>query len=108
LALNDHNSYDTTNFFQVYSSGEYMPEKRLLVAVIQRALADFTVPDGTHPLLKWEAGKWLFSDSHEIMSLWWICSALSDDPKRLRDKILAAAKQKSWRQKAVIFRVDRR
>lgn len=99
---------DTTDFFQVYSSVEHMPEKRLLVAVIQRALADFTVPDGTHPLLRWEAGKWLFSDSHELMSLWWICSALSDNPAGLRELILTAAKNKTWKSKSVIFRVDRR
>lgn len=101
-------TFDTTDFFQVNASEEHLPEKRLLFAVIQRALADFCVKDGQHPLLKWEAGKWIFSDSHEVMSLWWICGMLSDNPVWLREVIVNAARNKTWKPKGVIFRVDRR
>lgn len=88
-------------------SDPHLPEKRLLVAVVQRAVADFFAAE-THPIIAWEAGKWLFSESREPMSLWWICEWLTEDAEGLRGEILRSIKAGERPHKAVIFRVDRR
>lgn len=85
----------------------HLPEKRLLVAVVQRAVADFFAKE-THPEIAWGAGRWLFSESRQPMSLWWICEWLTEDAEGLRGEILRAIKAGKRPHKAVIFRVDRR
>lgn len=41
------------------------------------------------------------------MSMWWVCTMLSDDPAHLRERILKAVKTMNSKPKAIMFRVDR-
>ena len=56
---------------------------------------------------KLDAGEWLFADSYEEMSLWWICNWFTDEPEYLVKAIRKFAREGTWLPKAVLFRVDR-
>jgi hypothetical protein len=43
--------YDTTDFFRVYSSAPQFAEKRMLVAVVLRAVTDFSAAE-TYPIMR--------------------------------------------------------
>lgn len=84
-----------------------IPEKRLLVAVIQRALIDYSVPIWDRPHLQYHAAAWLFSQSRELMSLYWICAYLSEDPESLQAAIQRSAKTRGAKKNTVVVRVDK-
>ena len=75
-------------------SGSFVPEKRLLAAVLQRAVADFV---GGEDDMRKEAGGWLFdnSDSDDSdessppLTFTFICEALDLDIDTLRKAIAA-------------------
>ena len=57
----------------------WIPERRLLAAVLQRAVSDFTGPDGRAAE---EAAAWIFDkpeEPHGIFSFAWICEQLELD-----------------------------
>ena len=101
---------DTTDYDQVYATDLHVPEKRLLVAIIQRALYDYAYPVKGKAHWSFDAAHWLFSDNWTPMSLNWICAALSENdcPDHLRRIIQKAAKEKNFKSNSVIFRVDTR
>ena len=97
--------YDATDFFQVYGGEVRTPEKKLLVAVIQRAVDDFHLVK-SKPWVAWQAGKWLFSESRAVMSFYWICDHLSDDGEGLRNSILRMVKTRKHAVRFSNLRVD--
>jgi hypothetical protein len=84
-----------------------LPEKRLLVAVIQRAIIDYSVPIYDRPHLRYWASAWLFSDSREVMSLYWICAHLSEDPDFFQTAIRKSLETRKPGKNSVIVRVDK-
>ncbi len=79
----------------VPGNGSFVPEKRLLAAVLQRAVADFL---GGEADVKVEAGSWIFSDDSSNgdddsedppLSFRFICEALDLECDSLRKAILA-------------------
>lgn len=84
-----------------------MPERRLLVAIIQRALIDYSVPVIDRPHLKYWASSWLFSDSKAVMSLFWICSHLSDDPEGFQSAIRRSVREKTVKKNSITIRVNK-
>ena len=100
--------FDLTDYDQVYEYVAPCPEKRLLIAIIQRALYDYAYPVRGKAHYTFDAAAWLFSEAWTPMSLNWCCSILSESPDSLKLKIRRAAKDKSFKPNAVIFRVDTR
>jgi hypothetical protein len=98
-------TFDTTDFFQVYGQDPPCPERKLLIAVLRRAINDFF--SKSEPLIAWEAGQWLFSDLRGPMSMWWICGWLSDDADGLRSRILASVKAGKRPPSTIAFRIER-
>ena len=74
----------------VPSAGPYVPEKRLLAAVLQRAITDFVSGDGE---LQKGAKAWLFEDepTDAPLSFAFICEALDLDIDSLRRAIVIQA-----------------
>jgi hypothetical protein len=68
------------------SNGGFNPEKRLLAAVLQRAITDFLTGDGEVQL---SAREWLFSDddTSETFCFCYICEALDFHGSELRKAI---------------------
>lgn len=62
------------------------PEKMLLVNIVIRALWDLTLKRHTPDRI--DATVWLLSKSKLEFSFYWICDALSEDPRQLRKQIL--------------------
>jgi hypothetical protein len=81
------------------------PEKRLMVAVIHRAILDYYGHD-SHPYHQHEAARWLFQDSRGPMSLYWVCNWLSEDPKWLQISIQRMVRKRKG-FKGPIMRVDK-
>lgn len=75
---------------EIPSAGQHVPEKRLLAAVLQRAITDFVSGDGE---LREGARLWLFDDepTDAPLSFLFICEALDLDRDSLRKAILAQA-----------------
>ncbi len=74
---------------EVASSGPFVPEKRLLAAVLQRAITDLITGDGE---VKDGARAWLCDDDHTgdaPLTFRFICEALDLDAETLRKAILA-------------------
>jgi hypothetical protein len=84
-----------------------IPERRLLVAVIQRAIIDYSVPVYDRPHLRYWASAWLFSDSREVMSLYWISSYLSEDPEGFQEAVRRSVLERPLKKNSVLVRVDR-
>jgi len=91
---------------------DFPPEKRLLIAMVQRALVDYIAPEQGKAHLQYDAGAWLFAPiSHTTprpFSLYWVCEILSSDPDYLHRRIQVAARSKSYKPKCVMIRVDNR
>lgn len=102
------NPIDTTDYDQVYEQVPPSPEKRLLIAVIQRAVYDYAYPVKGKAHIAYDAAAWLYSDSQGIMSLWWVCQILSEYPESLKGLIQKSAKTGKFKPNSVIFRVDTR
>ncbi len=68
-------------------SGSSIPEKRLLAAVLQRAITDFVSGEGE---TKESARLWLMDDepTDAPLTFRFICEALDLDPESLRKAIL--------------------
>ncbi|MCB0335879.1 MAG: hypothetical protein KDD62_06220 [Bdellovibrionales bacterium] len=71
---------------EIPGAGSYVPEKRLLAAVLQRAVTDYVTGDGD---LKETARLWLFMDepADAPLSFTFICEALDLDIDSLRKAI---------------------
>lgn len=74
----------------VPAAGQSIPEKRLLAAVLQRAITDFVSCDGE---LKESARSWLMEDeiTDAPLTFRFICEALDLDCDSLRKAIAAQA-----------------
>ena len=70
----------------VPDAGSFIPEKRLLAAVLQRAVTDFLTAEGD---LKDSAENWLFGkESDQVaLSFIYVCAALDMDEDNLRGAI---------------------
>ena len=77
---------------EIPSVGQNIPEKRLLAAVLQRAITDFISGDRE---LKEGARLWLFDDepTDAPLSFHFICEALDLDKQSLRKAIQIQADQ---------------
>jgi hypothetical protein len=85
---------------------DFLPEKRLLIAMVQRALIDCICPEKGKAHLQYDAAAWIFSQARTPFSLFWICDVLSPCPEHLQRRIQSAARNKAKRPKCVIIRVD--
>jgi hypothetical protein len=85
---------------------DFTPEKRLLIAMVQRALVDYLVPEKGKAHLQYDAAAWIFSPVTSPFSLFWVCDILSVCPEHLHRRIQTAARTKACRPKCVIVRVD--
>jgi hypothetical protein len=76
----------------VPSAGSYIPEKRLLAAVLQRAITDFLSGDGE---VEDGATSWILEEdqSDSPLTFSFICEALDLDPEGLRKAIISQKKQ---------------
>jgi hypothetical protein len=72
---------------EIPNAGQQIPEKRLLAAVLQRAITDFLSGDGE---LREGARLWLFDEepTDAPLSFFFICEALDLDKETLRKAIL--------------------
>ena len=86
-------------------SEECSPEKKLLIAMVQRALVDYIAPEKGKAYLQYDAAAWIFSSKISPFSLYWICEVLSADPHGLCKRIQIAARSKAYKPKCVIIRV---
>jgi|GEM_PF-727712 len=74
------------------ATSQYIPEKRLLAAVLQRAITDFISGDGE---VRESAGAWLMDDDNDEespLTFLFICEALDLDCDGLRKAIIMQAK----------------
>ena len=86
---------------------DFTPEKRLLIAIVQRALVDYIAPEKGKPHLQYDAGAWIFSEKKNYpFTLFWVCEILSVDPSHLHKRIQIAARSKAYKPKCVIMRVE--
>jgi hypothetical protein len=71
---------------EIPSAGTYVPEKRLLAAVLQRAVTDYITGDGE---LKEGARLWLLKDepADAPLTFLFVCEALDLDSRSLRKAI---------------------
>ena len=104
--MSRHNVPDLTDFYDTIAPVDAQPEKRLLVAMVQRALMDYLHPKTTQRLHN-DASAWIFNISTEPYSLLWICGYLSDDPRWLLQRIQFVART-GTPVKRTIVRVDSR
>ena len=76
------------------SAGTYVPEKRLLAAVLQRAITDFVSGEGE---MKEGARLWLLDDAptDAPLTFHFICEALDLDVNSLRHAIILQAENAS-------------
>jgi hypothetical protein len=84
----------------------FLPEKRLLIAMIQRALMDCICPEKGKAHLQYDAAAWIFSSARTPFSLFWVCDILSSSPEHLHRRIQIAARTKEYKPNCVIIRVD--
>lgn len=79
---------------EVPGSGSFIPEKRLLAAVLQRAITDFVSGDGD---VKESARAWMLEDelTDSPLTFKFICEALDLDYPTLRKAIVEHAKNQS-------------
>lgn len=75
---------------EIPSAGAYVPEKRLLAAVLQRAITDYVSGEGE---LREGARAWLMEDepSDAPLTFKFICEALDLDYESLKGAILMQA-----------------
>lgn len=68
-------------------SNQHLPERRLLAAVLQRAVFDYI---GAVAEDRQEAAEWFFSNpvNEDEFSFNWICSQLNVDPGMLRNQLV--------------------
>lgn len=71
---------------EIPAAGTYVPEKRLLAAVLQRAVTDYVTGEGE---TREGARSWLMDDQPEDspLTFLFICEALDLDPESLRNAI---------------------
>ena len=87
-------------------SEHFLPEKRLLIAMVQRALMDYICPEKGKAHLQYDAAAWIFSSVRTPFSLFWVCDVLSSSPEYLHRRIQIAARTKEYKPNCVIIRVD--
>jgi len=75
---------------EIPAAGTYVPEKRLLAAVLQRAVTDYIAGEGE---TREGARIWLMDDQPDDapLTFLFICEALDLDPNSLRKAIEAQA-----------------
>ena len=85
----------------VPGAGSFVPEKRLFVAVLQRAVADFL---GGEDDISEEAGAWIASDDEDDdeipLTFMFICEALDLDFEALRNGIFSQRTERDPRLQA--------
>lgn len=81
------------DYEMLLESFEPSPEKKLMVAIIHRAILDFYSPD-VLPYYRHQAARWLFSHSKDRCSLHWVCTWLTDDPDWLQESIKTMIRSK--------------
>lgn len=93
---------------------DFPPEKRLLIAMVQRALVDYMCPEKGKPHLQYDAGAWLFSSAKSPFSLFWVCDVLSTHGgEHLKTRIQIMARKGTGgtggtgKPRCVIVRVDK-
>ena len=81
---------------EIPSAGAFVPEKRLLAAVLQRAVTDYVTGDGD---LKEGARDWILEeeDSEAPLTFQFICEALDLDMISLRKAIVFQAEVQEGR-----------
>ena len=94
---------DFSEFYDQMEPAAGSPEGRLLVAVLQRAIADYVDPKSSEYVRDW-AGNWLFSDSKAVMSVWWICQMVATEPDDFYLSILGRVNDMEGKPKQVGFR----
>lgn len=79
---------------EIPTAGIFVPEKRLLAAVLQRAITDFVSGDGE---IRDSARCWLMDDepTDAPLSFQFICEALDLDSQSLRQAIVGQAETQS-------------
>ncbi len=77
---------------EIPNASGHVPEKRLLAAVLQRAISDFIGSEGE---LRDGALAWIMEDeaSDAPLTFKFICEALDLDPASLRSAILSSAER---------------
>ena len=74
-----------------YVEGYYMPEQRLLCAVLRRALLDivgvYCTEFGMRERLREDALEWVWSERRGEWGFLWVCECLDLDPGRVRESI---------------------
>lgn len=87
---------------EIPSAGTFVPEKRLLAAVLQRAVTDFVSGDGD---LREGARSWLLEDepNDAPLSFRFICEALDLDIRSLRKAISVQADAQNLDAKRAVF-----
>ena len=76
---------------EIFVSGPFVPEKRLLAAVLQRAITDFLTGDGE---VREGAKAWILDDDYNSdapLTFRFICEALDLDCESLRKAIIMQA-----------------
>ena len=79
---------------EIPAAGTYVPEKRLLAAVLQRAVTDYLTGEGE---TKEGARMWIMEDQPDDapLTFLFICEALDLDPESLRKAIEVQATAES-------------
>jgi len=81
-----------SDFYQIFGAPNMTgtPERRLLLAILERAILDYVGNDQREVL---EAGEWLFGDgessSKTQFSFAWLCEQLDLDPIKVTKRIKA-------------------
>ncbi len=83
----------------------WIPERRLLAAILHRAVNDYTGPD---PRLAEEAGEWLFEEviePYQVLTFAWICEQLELDADMISSAITSLPRRERFPGETVELRV---
>lgn len=69
----------------MHTGPEIVPERRLILAVIESAMFDLEHPD---PKLRWSAARWFESEDGETMTFEWCCEHVGYDASAIRRHLL--------------------
>lgn len=101
-----HNRFDADEYFaDLETHAHLQPEKRLLVAVLQRAVLDYLDVNVPRHHRR-SARKWLWSGSQDRFSCWWICDTLFPNGDECYRRLLSDLVRRAGKPKIVIMRVD--
>lgn len=102
------NKPELFTFGEDQKASEFIPERKLLIAIIQRAVVDYLCQEAGKRHLQYDAACWLFSSSSTPFSFYWCCEALCECPDSMVRRIrLTVRSAKPHKPNSVIVRVDR-